>query len=367
MKKRATRIISLLIAIVLIGGFIYYQRYGLPFGEQAASTGESTESAPPSGPPGAAQAIPVKAMRINAAPLQESISVNGSTVPNEEVTISSEVPGKISEVLFTEGTWVEKGKALVQLDVDELNAQRERLVVQKNLNEKIAERLKGLYEKEGVSLQEYEVAKAEAEKVKADIDLIDVQIEKRTIRAPFSGRLGLKEVSEGSFLSPGAPIVNLVSTNPIKLEFSVPEKYSRILGQGSKVNFTLDGIEQPLTATVIASEPSIDPETRTFLLKATAPNSNGRILPGAFANVTVNLSEVQTAIMVPTEAIVPEMGGKKVYLFKGGKAQAVPVETGVRQASMVQVTGGLEPGDTVITTGVLQIRPGAAVDITTLE
>ena len=165
-------------------------------------------------------------------------------------------------------------------------------------------------------MQEYEVAKAEAEKVKADIDLIDVQIKKRTILAPFSGRLGLKEVSEGSYLSPGAPIVNLISINPIKIEFSVPEKYSRVLGQGSKINFKLDGYDQPLQATIIASEPNIDPETRTFKLKASAPNPNGRILPGAFANVSVNLNEEQTAVMVPTEAIVPEMGGKKVYLIQ---------------------------------------------------
>lgn len=366
MKKRATRIISLLIAIVLIGGFILFQKGIINFGAEnkpKVENGTTSSTAAPSN----AKAVPVKAMRIDAAPLKEAISVNGSTVANEEVTISSEVPGKIKSVLFTEGAWVEKGAALVQLDVDELNAQRERLLVQKDLNEKIAERLKGLYEKEGVSLQEFEVAKAEAEKVRADIDLIDAQIDKRTIRAPFSGRLGLKVISEGSFLSPGAAIVNLVSLNPIKLEFSVPEKYSRVIGQGSKISFTIDGIENSLSATVVASEPNIDPDTRTFKLKASAPNPGGRILPGAFANVVVNLSEVQAAILVPTEAIIPEMDGKKVFLYKNGQAESVKVETGIRQASMIQVTHGLEPGDTVITTGVLQIRPGSTVNISALE
>lgn len=364
MKKSITRIFSLLVAVALIVGFILFQKGMAPF--DSKKTPLPAEGSAPA-KSSSSNSLPVKAIRINSSPLKEFISVNGSTVPNEEVTISSEVPGKIKAVLFKEGSWVDKGTRLVQLDVDELNAQRERLVVQKVLNEKIAERLKGLYEKEGVSLQEYEVAKAEAEKVEADIALIDAQIEKRTIFAPFSGRLGLKVVSEGSFLSPGAPIVNLISINPIKLEFSVPEKYSRIIGQGSKVNFTLDGIEQNFIATVIATEPNIDPDTRTFKLKASAANSGGRILPGAFANVSVNLSEVQTAIMVPTEAIIPEMDGKKVYVYKSGLAESVKVETGIRQASMIQVTSGLEPGDTVITSGILQIRPGAAVNISTLE
>lgn len=363
MKKTFTRIFSLLIAAALVVGFILFQRGYFSFGDKKT---EGISNVSNTAPPGA-NSVPVKAMRIDPAPLKESISVNGSTVPNEEVTISSEVPGKIAQVLFKEGSWVEKGNPLVQLDVDELNAQRERLVVQKVLNEKIAERLQGLYEKEGVSLQELEVAKAEAEKVKAEIALIDAQIDKRTIRAPFSGRLGLKQVSEGSYLSPGAPIVNLVSINPIKLEFSVPEKYSRILGQGSKINFTIDGLERTFSATVMATEPNIDPDTRTFKLKASANNTGGKILPGAFANVTVNLSEVQTAIMVPTEAIVPEMDGKKVFLYKSGKAQTVQVETGIRQAYMIQVTSGLAPGDTVITTGVLNIRPGSDINISTLE
>ena len=362
MKKRATRIIALLVAIVLVGGFLYFQsdllNLGLPSSEEKA---ESTNAAPPPSRP--ARSVPVKGMLVNPAALQDAIAVNGSTTPNEEVVITSEVPGIIAKISFAEGSWVEKGAMLVQLDDTELQAQRERLLVQKELNEKIAERLKGLYEKEGVSLQEYEVAKAEADKVQADISLLDAQLEKRTIKAPFSGKLGLRQVSEGSYVSPGTPIVNLVSINPIKLVFSVPEKYSQVVRRGTRVEFNLDGTDQALHATVEATEPNIDPETRTFRIKATAPNPNGKILPGAFANVSVNLKQYNEAIMVPTEAIVPELGGKKVFVYRGGQAQAVTVETGIRQASMIQVTSGLVPGDTVITSGVLQIRPGAEVSV----
>ena len=197
----------------------------------------------------------------------------------------------------------------------------------------------------------------------ADIALLDAQLEKRIVKAPFSGKLGLRQVSEGSYLSPGAPIVSLVSINPIKLEFSVPEKYSRVVRKGTRVEYQLDGVGEKNVAIVVATEPNIDPETRTFRIKASSPNPNGQILPGAFANVSVNLQQYDEAIMVPTEAIVPEMGGKKVFVYRSGQAQAVTVETGIRQASMIQVTSGLAPGDTVITTGVLQIRPGSAVSI----
>lgn len=311
-----------------------------------------------------ANALPVRGMKIEPISVIDFISVNGSTMPDEEVTISSEVPGKVTKILFKEGTRVSRGAQLIQLDDTELQAQRQRSVVQQNLNQKIAERLQALYEKEGVSLQEYEVAKAEVEKVKAEIALIDAQLDKRIIRAPFSGVLGLRMVSEGSYLSPGTAIVNLVSINPIEIEFAVPEKYSRAVGPGTEVTFKLDGRDETYTAKVIATEPVIDMDTRTFRLKASAPNPNGQILPGAFANVTVNLKEFASSIMIPTEAIIPELGGKKVFVARNGTAQSVEVETGIRQEATIQVLSGLSEGDTLITTGVLQLRTGSPVDIT---
>jgi len=224
-----------------------------------------------------------------------------------------------------------------------------------------------LYKREGVSLQEFEIAKAEADQVDAELNLINVQLEKRTIRAPFNGLLGLRQVSEGSYLSPGATIVNLVSLNPINVEFSVPERYGRGINKGTKVQFVLDGSNDPLSAIVVAKESNVDATTRTLKLKAEAPNPNGRILPGAFANVSVNLRSFAGAIMIPTQAILPDLEGKKVFVFKGGKATSVDVETGIRREDFIQVTKGLSIGDTVITTGIMQIRPGAEVNITKIE
>lgn len=363
MTKRATRTIALIAIAIVAIGFVVFQSDILSR-EKPESPEEGAAAAPP---PEARPSVPVEAVLVSPEAMRDVITVNGSTVPNEEVAVSSEVPGKITAIKFQEGKLVNKGDLLIQLDDEELRAERERLVVQRNLNEKIAERLEALYKKEGVSLQEYEIAVAEVEKVQAELALVDAQLEKRVVRAPFSGRLGLRLVSEGSYLSPGTPIVNLVSINPIKLEFNIPEKYSRLVGQGTKVTFRLDGIDRDFPATVIAKEPKVNPETRTLHIKAVASNPDGSILPGAFANVTVNLREYDQAILVPTQAIVPELNAQNVFVYRNGKAEQIEVQTGLRRESLIQITDGLSAGDTVITTGLLQIRPGADVTISKLN
>ncbi|HMQ87575.1 MAG TPA: efflux RND transporter periplasmic adaptor subunit [Flavilitoribacter sp.] len=367
MKKRTVRTLSLILALVVFAGAFYIYQ-AKPFAKNA-----EPEASGPTG--GNAQQgsfmgqgpTPVNAMVIKTGELRDVINVNGSTVPEEEVTVTSEVPGKITHILFKEGAQIQRGASLIQLDAEELQAEKERLLVRKELTQKIAERLKNLYDREGVSLQEYEIAQAEAEQVVAELDVINVQIGKRTIKAPFSGLLGLRQVSEGSYISPGTPVVSLVSINPIHIEFAVPEKYGNTLQTGKTIHFTIDGMNDDFQATVIAREPNIDAATRTLKLKASAPNPGGRILPGAFTNVTVNLQSFDDAILVPTEAIVPELGGKKVYVYHGGKADAVDVQTGIRKDAYIQVLQGLTPGDTLITTGLLQIRPGAPVTISEFQ
>jgi len=363
MSKKAVRITALIAVALLVAAFFVFQDEIL--GEDTPEPQAEKASDPPS--PQDAPPIPVEAVVAQATSLRDAISVNGSTASNEQVAITAEVPGKIESIQFKEGEFIKKGKVLVKLEDEELQAERERLVVQRRLNQKIAERLKALYEKEGVSLQEYEVAAAEVEKTEAEITLLDAQLEKRVIRAPFAGQLGLRMVSEGSYLSPGTPIVQLISTNPIKLEFDVPEKYSRAVEVGSRVTFKLDGSDRSFQANVIAREPSIDPDTRTLRFKATAPNPGGGILPGAFADVQVELEEFAGTILLPTQTIIPELNNKKVFRYRNGKAEPAIVETGIRQERYIQVTKGLNPGDTVITTGLLQLKPGAPVTLSKIQ
>jgi len=368
MKKNWVKIVSTL-AVLVIGSFLLLQTDLLKFGKDKPPDSASSKTPPAQqksakAEQSSAQKIPVNAMIVNPKTLKDYITVNGSTQPMEEVDISSEVSGKIAKILFTEGSRVEKGELLVKLNDAELKAQKEKLLVEKALAEKIAGRMENLYEKEGVSLQEYEVAAAEVDKYQADIKLLETQLEKTLIKAPFSGVLGLKMVSVGNYVSAGTPIVHLVSLQPIALEFSIPEKYSYLLQKGSRVQFTLSGLERTYSAKVIARQPQIDATTRTLTVKASAPNPQNKILPGAFASVVVNLQHYDQAISIPTEAIVPELGGKKVFLFKNGKASPVQVETGIRQNKFIQVISGIENGDTVITSGVLQIRPGTKVHLT---
>lgn len=364
MRKSFTRIILVIVSVIVFGVAIYLYNTGAFSGE--TPTPKENATAQPASLSGG-RVTPVEAILIQSGSVRDVIYVNGSTMPNEEVVISSEVAGKITKLLMKEGTYVNKGVPLVQLDVAELKAQRERLLVQQQLAQKIAERLEGLYKREGVSLQEYEIARAEADQVKAELALLNVQIEKRTVKAPFNGLLGLREVSEGSYLSPGMPIVSLVSVNPINIEFSVPERYGRDVNKGTPIDFRLDGTTDTYKATVIAKEPNIDPTTRTLKLKAQAPNPSGRILPGAFANVSVNLQFFDEAIMIPTKAVIPELGGKTVFVYRDGKAQSINIETGIRREEEIQVISGLERGDTLIVTGILQVKDGASVEITKIN
>lgn len=367
MQKKTIRLFALIAAVVAIGLWVIFQNNLIDFGSEDTASDKAEASAPASTPSAAPQAIPVRGMILRSGPLKDLITVNGATAPDEEVAVSSEVSGKIVRISFQEGTYVKKGQELVHLDNETLQAERKRLVVDKELAEKIAVRLRGLYEKEGVSLQEVEVAEAEVKKIEADIALLDARLEKTIIRAPFAGLLGLRQVSEGSYLSPGDPIVSLVKINPIRIEFAVPEKFGQTVKKGSSVDFTIDGVEGTRQAIVKARASSIDTETRTLQVLATASNAKGTILPGAFASVQLNLQQFESALLVPTESVIPELGGKKVFLYKSGVVESRPVATGIRQEAMIQITDGLMDGDTVITTGVLQIRPGAAVRLTNLE
>lgn len=363
MSKHKTRWIALSGIGILALVFILY-RMGV-FGEKAPEPAPTVQTGPAGGQGG--QALPVEGYVVEEAVLTDFIEVNGSAIPEEEVQITSEIAGKVEAILFEEGKPVEKGAVLVRLNDEEWKAQREKLVVQKRLSEKIADRLKALYEKEGVSLQEYEVAAAEVDRYDAEIKLLDVQLNKTVIRAPFSGVLGLRTISQGSYLSPGTPIVPLVRVNPIHVQFSIPEKYAADLKEGGKITFTLAGRDGSFPATVIARNPKIDATTRTVTFEAVAPNPGNRVLPGAFTLVKVQLKQFDKALLVPTEAVVPELGGKKLYIYRNGVAETVSVQTGIRQDRAIQVIEGLQPGDTVITSGILQLRPGMPVNISKMN
>jgi membrane fusion protein, multidrug efflux system len=306
---------------------------------------------------------PVEVMVIRNEMLEDKILATGTIIPNEEVEIRPEISGRVTEINFKEGDFANKGQVLVRINDADLQAQLQKLGYQKKLAEVNEERQKKLLEKEAISQRDYDVSLTNLNSINADIDNLKAQIAKTVIRAPFSGRLGLRFISLGSYISSANRITTLTSQVPAKLDFAIPAKYAAAVRRGTRVGFTVEGNEIKHVGTVYAVESKIDPNTRTLTLRATSPNSNGALIPGSFAKVEIILSAKSGAITVPSEAVVPDLQGHKVFLVRNNKAESVVVELGTRFDRNVEIKKGIQRGDTLITAGILQVKQGGEVDI----
>jgi membrane fusion protein (multidrug efflux system) len=295
--------------------------------------------------------------------LAETLISPGTLVANERVEVVSENAGLVERIYLDEGARVRAGDLLVKIDDRELVTERDRITARLELAERQATRQKELHEQGLISDDELEVATTEADALRAELAQIGVRLAKTEIRAPFAGIVGLRRVSEGAFLSPQTRIVTLVQSDPMKLEFAVPERYASRYRAGDSVSFRVEGIEGDRRASIYAIEPSVDPATRTVPMRATTPNADGRLLPGAFADVSVAVREVAGALTVPSIAVIPELGGKKLWVYENGVAQPRQVETGIRTGDRVEITRGLRAGEAVITTGIQILRPGLPVTV----
>ncbi len=214
-----------------------------------------------------------------------------------------------------------------------------------------------------ISKEEYEITANKINTLDADKDLIRAELDKTILKAPFSGKIGLKNVSQGAYVTPATSLAILVQTNPVKIDFTIPEKYSTMVAVGSNIKFEVEGQPNIYTAKVVAIDPKIDPITRTLQIRAIAPNGNHQLIPGSYAKVSLILKSKGTAIMIPTESVVPEQKGSKVFIVKNGKATPVKIVLGVRNEKEVEVTSGLNGGDSLITTGVMQVKPDGEVEV----
>jgi len=295
--------------------------------------------------------------------LSNTLDASGTLLANEETNIQSELSARVIKIYFREGQYVSKGTMLVKLYDADLRAQLPKLTTQKQLAQRTLERNQQLFDKGGVAQQQVDVDAATVESFGADIASVQAQIQRTEVRAPFNGTIGLRNVSEGTVVSPATVIASIQQTNPLKLDFSVPEKYSDLLQLGDPVQFTVASDQQTYKGQVYAIEPKVDLTTRTVKLRARVPNAKGQLHPGQFANVRLKLSETPEAMMIPSQAIVPSARDKKVILSRNGKAEFVTVETGIRSANKVQIVKGIQPGDTVIISGMLQLKPDASVKV----
>jgi membrane fusion protein (multidrug efflux system) len=350
-----TKYIVYTILVILIGVFVAYRMNKNKAQKAGAGVGR--------GPGGPASVLTVNGIVTKAENFSNSLAIAGTIEANEQVDIRSEVSGLVTDIQFNEGTNVSKGKVLVKINDLELQAQLSQALTRQKLAMETEYRAGKLLEKEAISKEEYDVALSELRSLQSQTQLIRAQLAKTLIRAPFSGKIGLRTISAGEYITPSSSIARLVSTNPVKILFSIPEKYAGTIKLNTPISFTVAGSNTPYSGTVYAIEPGIDMSTRTLQLKAKASNNNGELLPGSFAKIDLPLSNVNDAILVPTESIIPVLQGKKVYISSNGKAKEILVETGTRTDKSVLILSGLNIGDTVLTSGIMSLKNDIPVKV----
>lgn len=356
MNKIIIRIIALLAVLAVI---IY-----LLFPNIFSSKDENTLDPSPAV---ATSKVAIDAQVVQYETFKNEIVLTGSLLANESVQLATEISGKIEKIYFEEGQFVKKGKLLIQTNVADLKANLQRLQYTAQLNAQTEQRQKQLLEKEAISKEEYDIAFTNLKTTQAEIDALKAEIDKSRIRAPFSGFIGLRYVSEGSYITPNSQLASLYNVDPIKIEFSVPSRYSSLLKKGSKITFSSEAEQQDRNATVYAIEPQIDPVTRTLTARAETPNPNNELIPGQFIRINLSLANRENAILIPTTAIMPKADGHTIFIIKEGVAHLQDVKLGARTANRVEILKGLSNGDTVAIAGVPQLKDRAEVDIKKLE
>lgn len=303
-------------------------------------------------------------MVVTGKPFSDFLSLSGSIEPNEVIGLRSEISGIVEELNFSEGGNVSKGQLLIKINDAELKAQLAQAKTANSLAEENERRAKLLLEKEAISQEEYDIASADYRTTESQIQLIAAQLTKTAIRAPFSGTIGLRNISQGSYITPTTDIAQLVDVSKVKLEFAIPERYAAEVKNGISVRFTVQGTNAVFTAKIYAVEPLVETATRTLRVRALADNRDSRLIPGTFANVIFPLGTIENGLLVPAEALIPIQNGKKIFIKKDGVAKEILVETGARTDADVLVSKGLNEGDTVLTSGVMSLRDGSPVHVT---
>lgn len=311
-------------------------------------------------------AMGVNGYLIRVEKLDNKIFATGTAMASEIVDLKPEVAGKIVQMNIQEGKSVSKGQLLIKLNDADLQAQLKKLYAQMKLTEQSEQRLKKLLDIKGISQDEYDVITNQMNNIQADVEFTKAQIDKTELKAPLSGMIGLRSVSYGSYINAQSQIATIQAINPIKIDFTIPEKYVNAVRIGDDITFSTEGSKEKFKGKVYATENQIDPVSRTLKLRATASNPNGKLKPGAFVKVDFSLKEIENAMMIPTEAIIPILKGQQIFVSKGGLATPLVIEVGVRTDAKIQVLGGVQIGDTVITSGLMGLKPNTKVKFSTV-
>ncbi|WP_207515304.1 efflux RND transporter periplasmic adaptor subunit [Longitalea luteola] len=366
-KKQQTGFAPALTPASIVSGLsLLLLFFGVILLDACTSRANQTESAAATAI-AAAPGIPADVYVVAPGEVKQLIEIAGTLAANQEVSISSELTKKVVSVPVKEGHFVNKGALLFQLDDADLQAQLERLRQQEKLAALNEARMKDLLAHDAASQQDYDQAATNLAVLKAEIRQLQTTIDKTRIRAPFAGRIGIIRTYPGALVSPNTPLTTIVDDARVKVEFSLPEKYANLVKPGSLQQFTVEGDSTRYNATVISKESFVDATTRTLLLRAIAMNPQNKLVPGQSAHLTIALRTAEDALQIPSQSLMPSSQGYSVYLLKNGKAQAAPVVVGQRDAESVQVTKGVQPGDTVIISNQLRLTAGAAVRVVNLK
>lgn len=306
----------------------------------------------------------VEAATARVMSVSREITAVGTLTSNESVVVSAEIAGRVVDIAFSEGQRAKAGQVLVRLDRSILEAQRDRAEASLTLSRANRDRAEVLLREEAISQREWDEASAQWRLDEASLRLAQAQLDKTVLRAPFDGALGLRHVSVGEYVQPGQPIVTLDDTDPIKLDFRVPEVFSARLQAGQGVQVQVDAAPgRTFSGKVYAIDPKVDPTGRSLQVRARVPNAEGSLRPGMFAQVRLVMEERPDALMIPEQALISQGQSQFVYKVVEGVVVEVPVSLGLRQRGLVEITDGLSPGDTVITAGQIKVRPGVPVTI----
>ena len=298
-----------------------------------------------------------------AQKISDTLEVNGSVVANEQTELRPEVSGVLTYLNIPEGKNVSAGTILARVNSVDLQAQLKKQQSQLLLAQKNVERLSKLLEIQGINLADYDIAVNAVTTLQADIAVTKAQLQKTIVRAPFSGTIGLKQVSPGAYVTPQTVLASLQQLTKTKIDFNIPEAYSNAVAVGKHVNITVNN--QNATATIIALEPELNTATRNLVARATVNGIN--VNPGTFVKVLLQTGDQKNNIVVPTSAVIPDAKTKQVILVKNGKGTFVNIETGLRMKGGVEVLKGLNAGDSVVVTGVLFVRNNAPVKVRSIR
>ncbi|HRZ97807.1 MAG TPA: efflux RND transporter periplasmic adaptor subunit [Paludibacter sp.] len=359
--NKKTKILVFSAIILLIAGMALYPQMKKWFATNESHAIEKPKDSQKKQP------LNVNAQIIKIERITDIYRTKGLLIPDEEVDLIFETSGRVTNIYFNEGSSVRKGQLLAKVNDKPLQAELKKLESQLPLAQERVFRQKSLLDKDAVSQEAFESVNTELEKLKADIELAKARIAQTELRAPFDGIIGLRLISEGAYASPTKVISKLTKISPLKIEFSVNEKQANEIRNGISLSFSIENDKNTYQATVYAVESKLDEATLSLKARARYPNPGGKLKPGHSATIEIKMKEINNAIVVPSIATLAEMGRDIAFVYKNGKAQQVELKKGMRTASSIQILDGLQPGDTLLVSGVMQLRDGMPVKIDKIE